>query len=203
MKEKFQRRFFLSLIFACWILPLPAVKYKILYLNSTQVLINGHQAMVGQEFDEQTNIDFRSDSAAIKALNLENKRVAIFSASAFKRKRVHSITEYFASVQHLSTRSFGTQVEMTDTIVYVLDTLCLPRYPYPTAHAVARMVWQKDNQSVVIPLKIEAGYYKVPRKECLQLLLEPEIVVDIMECDTVRRWDYKVYSRLPIVILPM
>ena len=79
-----------------------ADNYKIMYINTPHVTINNKQLHVGDTFDENAQIKWDSDKQAFKVMNVQTKKVCLFTAKEFSKSS--SIKDLNLKQNHLSTR---------------------------------------------------------------------------------------------------
>jgi len=128
----------ITLIALCGSLVAFADDYKILFLNSTDVLIDGKKAQVGATFNDKSVITWakNQDRQAIKAVNTKTNKMCLFVSQALE-KNSQTAYEILTANKHLSThdayqegmdlnlptklrRAFDIQYEMLDSVI--IDT---------------------------------------------------------------------------------
>lgn len=127
------------LLFAfCNILIVRADDYKVLYLNSNDILIDGKKAQVGATFNDKSIITWakNQERQAIKAVNTKTNKMCVFVSQSMEK---NSLTAYeiLTANKHLSThdayqegqdisipiklrKQFEEDYELLDTLV--IDT---------------------------------------------------------------------------------
>lgn len=122
------KRLILSSILICSCLSLQADNYKILQLNTNEILIGKAKCKQGDTFSDKDIIVWSSDLQAFKAMNLRTKQIKLFACRAFKKVKAKNIKEYFVKRNNLSTRGvldFSVLAkELSDTL-YVLDNVAI------------------------------------------------------------------------------
>lgn len=174
--------------------------YKILYINSTNIKINGKTAVVGLVFSDKDKITWTSEQQAIKVINLTSKRVVVLVAKALNKKGSISIYEYLTSKKHLSTRNFksGRTLEewQIDSTLYLLDTIYISRPQIGSNKIVAKAI-DEEGSVIEIPISKDAKHYIIT-KDIYRGETPRSKRIDIKEYDKDRNWEYTVYSQLII-----
>lgn len=98
-------RLSLILLFSVFnILILRADDYKVLFVNSNDILIDGKKAQVGATFNDKSVITWakNQDRQAIKAVNVKTNKMCLFVSQAMEK---NSLTAYeiLTANKHLST----------------------------------------------------------------------------------------------------
>lgn len=174
-----------------------ADKYKVLYVNSSNIKIGNKTIVSGQIFDDKENITWSSDQQAMKVLNLNTKRVMVFAAKALNKKKAASLYDYLTSTKHLSTRNINqNRIEewQMDTTLYMLDTLYISMPPRHNQNITTKIVHKYGKE---IPIQSNGGYYIITRNLFDQQERQP-IVIDIVEYDKSNDWTYIVFKNLNI-----
>ena len=178
-----------------------ADRYKVLFVNSTDIMIGNKTTVVGNIFDDKESIHWTSDQQAMKVVNLNTNRVMVFAAKALKKKKASSLYEYLTGSKHLSTRSLGQkhmEEWQLDTTLYVLDTLFLNTPARHNPAAKAKLVMHQGRE---IPLSVKGNQYIITRSLLAGQGSQP-IRADIIEFDRSKNWTYTVYRNLNIELLP-
>lgn len=177
-----------------------ADNYRVLYTNSNNIRIGNQIARKGLEFSDSEKIVWTSDNQALKLLNLSTHRIMVIAKKTFDRKRAKSL----ADLKHLSTRDYGVANIVTDTVLYLLDTLQIDAGKYYGDNMVDEAIVVIDGDSIVT--KIQKS------KDKREFILTRQIYggknscviyLDIVETDRQRNWRYYIYRRLRVEPLPM
>ena len=178
-----------------------ADRYKVLYLNSSDIRIANKTAAVGSIFDDRETINWTSDQQAMKVVNLNTNRVMVFAAKALKKKKASSLYEYLTGNKHLSTRSLSPRNReewQLDTTLYLLDTLYLHVPSKRQQSAKTKIVFRQGGE---MPLSVKGNRYVITRSLFGRQMSRP-IRADIIEYDRSKDWSYTVYRNLLIELLP-
>lgn len=181
-----------------------ADNYRVLFANSANIRIGNQIARKGIKFNDNDKISWTSDNQALKVMNLSTNRIMIIAKKAFDRKNAKSLADYLRKVKHLSTRDYGTESVVADTVFYLLDTLRVDAGKHYGDDMIdeavliisgdtvtTNVIKSKDKKEFLITPKIYGGK-------------NPSIVyIDIVETDKQRDWLYYVYRRLRIEPLPL
>lgn len=178
-----------------------ADKYKVLYVNSSDIRIGNKSIAVGNIFDDKETITWTSEQQAMKVINLDTKRVMVFAARALKKKKATTLYEYLTNTKHLSTRGINqNRIEewQMDTTLYLLDTLSLSIPARHNPSAKAKLVFRHGKE---ITLPVNGNYYIITQNLLGQNGSQP-IRADIIEYDKEKDWSYTVYKNLVIELVP-
>lgn len=178
-----------------------ADRYKVLYVNSSDIKVGGKAIAVGSVFDEKETVRWTSEQQAMKVVNLTTNRVMVFVAKALEKKNASTLYEYLIRNKHLSTRGLKknpTEEWQLDETLYLLDTLYISLPPRHNQSATAKMVVKQGRE---IPLTNNGHHYVIPRSLLGRTGSQP-INVDIVEYDKEKDWSYTVYRNLNIEIVP-
>lgn len=179
-----------------------ADRYKVLYVNSSDIRVGNKVISVGNIFDDKETIKWTSELQAMKVINLNTKRVMVFAAKALKKKKSSSLYEYLTGIKHLSTRELNhNNIEewQMDTTLYLLDTLYLSLPPRHNKSATAKIV-RKQGKEISIP---NNGHNYIITRNLFEEQKSQPIRADIIEYDKERDWNYIIYKNLNIELLPM
>ena len=190
------------LMIACCVF---ADKYKVLYLNSSEIKVGNKTIVVGNVIDDKDVIKWTSDQQAMKVMNLNTKRVIVLAAKALKKKKSTSLYEYLTNTKHLSTRDMKKRrvVEewQLDSTLYLMDTLYISMPQRQSKSVVVKLVVKQDAVKE-IPLSHNGRYYILTRSIYGNNSPHPH-KIDIKEYDTKQNWEYTMYRGLIIEPLPM
>ena len=190
------------LMIACCVF---ADKYKVLYLNSSDIKVGNKTLVVGTVFDDKDAIKWSSEQQAVKVMNLNTKRVIVLAAKALKKKKTTSLYDYLTSTKHLSTRDIKKRrvVEewQLDSTLYLMDTLYISMPKRQSKSVVAKLVVRQD-AAKEIPLSHNGQYYILTRSIYGNNSPYP-LKIDIIEYDSKQNWEYTVYRNLIIDPLPI
>ena len=190
------------LMFACHVF---ADRYKVLYVNSTEIKIETKNVVVGQVFSDKDKILWTSDQQAMKVINLNTNRIMVLAAKALKKKNASSLYDYLTSTKRLSTRDYGKKRTIEewqlDSILYLMDTLYISMPQRHVKSIVAKII-VKQGEVKEIPLAHNGQYYIITRSMYGNSSLHP-LKIDIKDYDSEQNWEYTVYRNLIIEPLPM
>lgn len=181
-----------------------ADNYRVLFANSANIRIGNQIARKGIVFNDNDNISWTSDNQALKVLNLSTNRIMIIAKKAFDRKNAKSLADYLRKVKHLSTREYGTESVVADTVFYLLDTLRVDAGKHYGDDMIDEAVLIISNDTITTNV--------IKSKDKKEFLITPKIYggknpsmvyIDIVETDKQRDWRYYIYRRLRIEQLPM
>lgn len=178
-----------------------ADKYKVLYVNSTDIKVGGKVIAVGSVFDEKETVKWNSEQQAMKVVNLTTNRVMVFVAKALEKKNASTLYDYLIKNKHLSTRGFKqspTEEWQLDKTLYLLDTLYISLPPRHNQSTTAKLVVGQGRE---IPLSNNGHHYVIPRNLLRGKGSQP-VKADIVEYDKAKDWSYTVYRDLNIEIIP-
>ena len=78
--------------------------FKILYLTSPDITINGKACKVGDTFSRNASIAWTAPRQAMKVLDLATKKQNLIVAEEYAKNKSHDIASYLVATKHLSTR---------------------------------------------------------------------------------------------------
>lgn len=140
-----------------------ADNYKILQMNTKTIKIGSCVYKKGDMFSEDSIIHWSNDKQALKAQNMETKKIQLFVADAFQKNQSKSIKDYYIKNNRLSARVFGLS-EMADYLsdtFYLLDTIYIEtqvpvdstRYFYISFHdegkEIRRTLPMQDDELII------------------------------------------------------
>lgn len=96
-----------------------ASNYKILFLNSDRILINGKPAKIGDVFNDKAVIKWSQERQAIKAINTKTNKRYLFVARLSEGKEL-TVEQILTRNMHLSTHEDATT---TDNIIQLKSEL--------------------------------------------------------------------------------
>ena len=119
------KKLFPIIMVVCLVTSVWADNYKILQMNTKTIKIGSRIYKKGDVFSEDSTIHWSNDKQALKAQNMETKKIQLFVADAFQKKQSKSIKDYYIKNNRLSARSFGLDemVEILSETFYLLDTI--------------------------------------------------------------------------------
>lgn len=177
-----------------------ADRYKVLYVNSTDIKIETKNVSVGSVFTDKDMIMWTDDQQAMKVINLNTKRIMVLAAKAMKKKKASSLYEYLTSTRHLSTRDMKRRITMelwqVDSTLYLLDTLYISRPNIRGNDVVARMI-DDNGKTMDLSISKDSKSYVITRDLYGKQALTPKRFA-IREFDRERNWEYVVYRKLII-----
>lgn len=110
-------------------------KYKILYINTPAVTIDGKECKVGDSFDERNSIDWKDERQAMKVAAMSTGRQIVLSARNFNAGG-KSLHDYLTGSARLSTRP-GATLSVVDLRNFLTDThYLLDCIEFPAVHPV-------------------------------------------------------------------
>ncbi len=83
-----------------------ATTFVIKVLNTPSITINGKELKVGDRFDENAVISWKSESQAMKVLS-EDNNVYVFTPKIFSKYHVKNFKDYLTSVKTMAVRNDG------------------------------------------------------------------------------------------------
>lgn len=182
-----------------------ADKYKVLYVNSTDIKIEIKKVSVGSIFTDKDKIMWTNDQQAMKVINLNTKRIMVLAAKALKKKKASSLYEYLTSTKHLSTRDLKRRKTMelwqVDSTLYLLDTLYISR-PDIRGNDVGARIIDDNGKTIDLPISQDRKSYVITRDMCGNQA-SPSKRFAIKEFDRERNWEYIIYRKLIIESVPM
>ena len=120
------KKFFISLfsLFIC--LGIQADDYKILQINTSDIVISGHPRKPGYVFSDVSEIHWKTNQA-IKVQNLRTKEIMVFVGNDFKAKKSTTIKDYIFKKNQLSSRHTVLTLRDLSSVLeqthYLVDTL--------------------------------------------------------------------------------
>ena len=157
-------------------LVLCADDYKVLYLNSNDILIDGKKAQVGATFNDKSVITWakNQERQAIKAVNTKTNKMCLFVSQSLEK---NSLTAYeiLTANKHLSThdayqegqdisipiklrKQFEEDYELLDTLVIDTKVVLPPSYSliatYEYGDARISKTLKTENGQVIIDRKL-------------------------------------------------
>ncbi len=191
----------LGMTIAC---PVQAVKYKVLYSNSTNVRIGGQTVKAGMQFDEKDKIVWTSEDQALKVMDLSTKRIKIIAAKALNKKGVATLADYLHKVSHLSTRGYGKETIVVDTVCYMLDTLKIHAGPHHGNQMKDEAIIDVNGDSEITAIKKSSDKKEfILTRDMFARRRSKVAYVDIRETDSRNNWQYYIYKRLRVEMLPL
>ena len=194
-------------VLAAWLLPvLPAQAdtYQVLLANSENIRIGDRPAVAGMQFDDSDPIHWSSDQQALKVLNLSLNRVMVIAAKAFRATGSKTLADLLYQTKHLSTRDYGQTAAPADTVLYLLDTLRLKAGPHYGNGVIDQAVATVSGQRIVTPLQKTADRSAFILTRSIAGGKNPQtLYLDIVETDPEKDWQYCLYRRLRIDLLPL
>ena len=197
------KHFILSFILICSCLPIQADNYKILQLNTNDILIGKAKCKQGDTFSDKDLIVWSSDMQAFKAINLRTKQIRLFACRAFKHVKAKNIKEYYVKSNNLSTRGeldfSNLAKELSDTL-YVLDHIAI-QSPV-TLDSISSYVISYDEGKKWRNLMSTDDYFFINRElfdeEEHQKTYKLSLFYRVK-----KKEDYLITDKLNIVILPL
>lgn len=104
----------LSLIVICGLIgasTLSADKYKVLYVNNPEILVNGKACKVGDVFDDAAVIKWSKERQAIRVYNLDKRKQEMLVAYKVTPHGVN-VKDILTGNMHLSTRDNDTETSI-------------------------------------------------------------------------------------------
>lgn len=86
--------------------------FEIKVLNTPSITIDGKELKVGNHFDENAKISWRSDSQAMKVLSDDN-HIYVISPKIFAKYHVKTFIDYLTSVKSVTVRTGWTDFPTT------------------------------------------------------------------------------------------
>lgn len=105
---------------------LSADTYRILFLNTESIKINGNNLTVGCTFNSNDNISWDNESQAVKVMNLSSNKIMVLTSKDFTNRNSHSIDSYLIYIGHLSTRD--AENGYNNSTMYMLDKISIPNF---------------------------------------------------------------------------
>lgn len=105
---------------------LVADTYKILFLNTSNININGKELKVGNTFDSSESINWDNESQAVKVMNLSTNKIMVLASKDFTSRNCSSLDAYFIYTERLSTRD--AENGYNNMSVYLLDEISIPDF---------------------------------------------------------------------------
>ena len=110
-----------------------AANYKILFLNSHKIKINGQPAKIGDVFDDKSTIRWSEERQAIKVINMETNGRYLFVAKMAEGVE-QTPYDILTRNKHLSTHDENTEINSNiiklkmriDNEYYLMDSIELP-----------------------------------------------------------------------------
>lgn len=104
--------------------------YRILFLNTPTITINGKLLRKGDTFRGSDIIKWENEKQAMKVLNINTKQQSIIVSQQYTKSKAKSFEEYFVHAQNMSVRNAGTGTPielkaLLDNTFYLLDTLMI------------------------------------------------------------------------------
>lgn len=180
-----------------------ADNYKILCLSQGVIKINGRVATKNMVFSDADMIEWSSDNQGMRVINLSSKKVMMLAAKKFQQIKAQSISDHVSQIQHLSTRTI-TNSAITDTTLFLLDTLLIEAGPYYGGKVSERYEFYVGQQkySGRIARTSNKKHFIVTRS-IFGVQTPKAIFIDIYGIDTSRLWSYPIYLRQHIIPLPL
>lgn len=126
MFGKFFYIILLSVVLSSFPQTLSADTYRILFLNTASIKINGNNLTVGCTFNSNDNIAWDHESQAVKVMNLSSNKIMVLTSRDFTNKNSHSIDSYLIYTEHLSTRD--SEKGYSNSTMYMLDEISIPNF---------------------------------------------------------------------------
>ena len=152
MKKLFPVIMIVSLVTSVW-----ADNYKILQMNTKTIKIGNRVYKKDEVFSGDSIIHWSNAKQALKAQNIETKKIELFVADAFQKKESKSIKDYYIKNNRLSARTFGLS-EMEDYLsdtFYLLDTIRIDS-PVPVDSTRYFYISSQDGEKdarIVLPMQ--------------------------------------------------
>lgn len=106
--------------------------YKILYMNMSSVMIGSRECRKGDLFSSDSTIVWTNGRQAIKAQNLQNKEIFLFTERAFKSNSSMTIKDYLFKTKRMSSRATGLSLsELSELLTDTFDLLDTIRFESP------------------------------------------------------------------------
>lgn len=123
-------KYFYIILFAVVLSSFPqtlsADTYRILFLNTESIKINGNNLTVGCTFNSNDNITWNNESQAVKVMNLTSNKIMVLTSKDFTNRNSHSIDSYLIYTEHLSTRD--AKNGYNNSTMYMLDEISIPNF---------------------------------------------------------------------------
>ncbi len=123
-------KYFYIILFAVVLSSFPqalsADTYRILFLNTESIKINGNNLTVGCTFNSNDNITWNNESQAVKVMNLTSNKIMVLTSKDFTNRNSHSIDSYLIYTEHLSTRD--AKNGYNSSTMYMLDEISIPNF---------------------------------------------------------------------------
>lgn len=174
--------------------------FKILYLNNPEIKINGLKAQPKMVFEETDNIQWVTDSDAMRVLDLSKNKPAVLSSAEFKETKTNNI-KAFKHAKDLATRELGNDILAETKKYQLLDTLYLEAGKLSGENVRNHLLIKEEETAKRYDIKRspDQAYFLIPRSIISEITSET-IAIDLIESDG--DWEYPVYKDLIIEILP-
>lgn len=121
-----RRKFILALLLTTAIISLQAQNdsWRILFLNTPEIVINGQTLHRGDTFQGPGNIRWSAPRQAMKVINLSTSKQRLVVSEQFTKAQARTLEEFLRGEKSLSTRQ-GVLTTLTEINDYLSDTFYL------------------------------------------------------------------------------
>lgn len=103
------KRHFIFLLIVCICIRAYA-DYRIIFLNTSTININGKQLKVNDTFPPSSTVEWISDKQAMKIVDTKSGEQRLLVASQYRKTKARNIKNYISGVKHLSSRGIPSNV---------------------------------------------------------------------------------------------
>lgn len=197
------------LLFFCHVaaVSLYADTYKVLYVNSKSIIINGKVAKKGLIFNDSDEIRWTSEKQAIRVINLANNKVYLIPAKKYIKNNSKSLLGYLESmfhrVNHLS--SYGIySYSLHDEPLVLLDSILIKIDETRKDEVNYSVVTQRNGFSIATPIKsTKDGCYVILNRKVFDNYDVGITYFDMLQTDIKTGRSKYVYRNLPVELIPL
>lgn len=178
--------------------------YKILYMNTSSVMIGNSECRKNDVFSDESTIVWTKEKQAIKAQNIQNKEIYLFTERNFKSNNSTTIKEYFFKTKRLSSRNLSLS-ELSDLLCDTFDLLDTIRFESPIPMDSTRnyfIQYVKNDSTIEKMLPIEKDSFIICRNifDCCDSVVERNVRI-LFRSGNVDE-DYILTDSMRIVLIP-
>ena len=121
-----RRKSILALLFTTAVISLQAQidNWRILFLNTPEIVINGKTLHQGDTFQDPGHINWSAPRQAMKVMNLSTRKQRLLVSEQFAKAKAHTLKEFLKGEKSLFTRQ-GILTTLTEINDYLSDTFYL------------------------------------------------------------------------------
>lgn len=121
-----RRKSILALLFTTAVISLQAQidNWRILFLNTPEIVINGNTLHQGDTFQDPGHINWSAPRQAMKVMNLSTRKQRLLVSEQFAKAKAHTLKEFLKGEKSLFTRQ-GILTTLTEINDYLSDTFYL------------------------------------------------------------------------------